>query len=66
MTFKQRRINVDATSWRGIDVNAALYNRHVPLGNHYTYDTALQQPHFDLTLQLRRIRRRCNIGLLHR
>ena len=29
MTFIQRRINVDATSWRCIDVNATLYKRHV-------------------------------------
>ena len=31
MTFIQRRTNVDATSWRCIDVNATLYKRHVPI-----------------------------------
>ena len=30
MTLIQRRLNVDATSWRCIDVAATLYNRHVP------------------------------------
>ena len=29
-TLRQRRINVDATSWRCIDVDTALYKRHVP------------------------------------
>ena len=33
MTFMQRRLNVDATSWRCIDVEATLYKRHVPAGN---------------------------------
>ena len=32
MTFKQRRLNVDATSWRCIDVEATLYSRHVSAG----------------------------------
>ena len=32
MTFIQRRINVDATSWRCIDVYATSYKRHVPAG----------------------------------
>ena len=30
MTFIQRRINVDATSWRCIDVDATLFQRCVP------------------------------------
>ena len=33
MTLIQRRLNVDATSWRCIDVEATLYKRHVPAGN---------------------------------
>ena len=33
MTSWQRRINVDATSWRCIDVDAALHKRHVSAGN---------------------------------
>ena len=33
MTLKQRRLNIDATSWRCIDVEATLYLRHVPAGN---------------------------------
>ena len=32
MMFIQRRLNVDATSWRCIDVEATLYKRHVPAG----------------------------------
>ena len=32
MAYIQRRINVDATSWRRIDVNATLYICHVPAG----------------------------------
>ena len=32
-TLRQRRINVDATSWRCIDVDATLYKRHMPAGN---------------------------------
>ena len=32
MTFIQRRLNVDATSGRCIDVEATLYKRHVPAG----------------------------------
>ena len=28
----QRQLNVDATSWRCIDVEATLYKRHVPAG----------------------------------
>ena len=32
MTFIQRRLNVDATSWRCIDVEATLYWRHAPAG----------------------------------
>ena len=32
MTCIQRRRNVDATSWRCIDVQATLYTRHVPAG----------------------------------
>ena len=35
MTFKQRRLNVDATSWRCIDVEATLYKREVPAGIYY-------------------------------
>ena len=30
MMFGQRRMNVDATSWRCIDINATMYRRHVP------------------------------------
>ena len=33
MTFIQRCLNVDATSWRCIDVEATLYKRHVPTGH---------------------------------
>ena len=29
-SFIQRRFNVDAASWRCIDVDATLYKRHVP------------------------------------
>ena len=32
MTFIQRRLNVDATQWRCIDVEATLFYRHVPTG----------------------------------
>ena len=32
MTFIQRRLNIDATSWRCIDVEATLYRSHVPAG----------------------------------
>ena len=32
MTFIQRRFNVDATSWRCIDVEATLYLRYMPAG----------------------------------
>ena len=32
MTLIQRRINVDAASWRCIDINAKLYERHVSAG----------------------------------
>ena len=31
VTFIQRRLNVDATSWRCMDVEAT-YKRHVPAG----------------------------------
>ena len=38
MTSIQRRLNVDATSWRCIDVEATLYRRHVSAGIAlYTY-----------------------------
>ena len=30
--FKQRRIEVDATSWGCSDISATLYKRHVPTG----------------------------------
>ena len=30
IAFMQRRINLDATSWRCIEVSATLYKRHVP------------------------------------
>ena len=30
--FTQRRINIDVTSWRCIDVNVTLNKRNVPLG----------------------------------
>ena len=33
MTSIQRRLNVDATSWRCIDVETTLYKRRVPAGN---------------------------------
>ena len=33
MTLIQRRLNVDATSWRCIDVEPTLYKRHVPAGS---------------------------------
>ena len=33
MTLIQRRLNVDATSWRCIDVEPTLYKRQVPAGN---------------------------------
>ena len=45
MTFIQRRLNVDATSWRCIDVEATLYRRHVSAGYFLSY-TSLQQVHF--------------------
>ena len=32
MALIQRRLNVDATSWRCIDVEPTLYKRHVPAG----------------------------------
>ena len=32
MTLIQRRLNVDATSWRCIHVESTLYKRHVPDG----------------------------------
>ena len=32
MPFIQRRLKVDATLWRCIDVEATLYKRHVPTG----------------------------------
>ena len=35
MTFIQRRINVDATSWRCIDVGTTLYKRHMSAGKHF-------------------------------
>ena len=35
MTLIQRRLNVDATSWRSIDVEPTLYKRHVPAGITY-------------------------------
>ena len=34
MTFIQRRINVDATSWRCIDVDSTLSQRGVPAGKY--------------------------------
>ena len=34
---EQRRINVDATSWRCIDVDATLYTRHVPAGPRFVW-----------------------------
>ena len=36
MTFIQRLINVDATSWLCSDVNAMLYKHHVPAENGLT------------------------------
>ena len=36
MMFIQRRLNVDATSWRCIDVEATLYRPHVSAGLEYT------------------------------
>ena len=35
MAFIQRRLNIDATSWRCIDVEATFYKRHVPAGPAY-------------------------------
>ena len=32
MALIQRRLNVNATSWRCIDVETTLYSRHVPAG----------------------------------
>ena len=32
MTFIQSRVNVNATLWNCIDVNASFYKRHVPAG----------------------------------
>ena len=32
MTLITRRLNVDATSWRCIDVEPTLYKSHVPAG----------------------------------
>ena len=32
MTLIQRRLNVDATSWRCVDVESTLYKRHVSAG----------------------------------
>ena len=32
MTSIQCRLNVDATSWRCIDIETTLYKRHVPAG----------------------------------
>ena len=37
VTLRQRRINVDATSWRCIDVDTTLYKRHVPAGSIHIY-----------------------------
>ena len=37
MTLKQRRLNVDATSWRCIDVEPTLYKRHVSAGVLYKF-----------------------------
>ena len=34
MTLIQRRLNVDATSWRCIDVEPTLYKRHMPAGSY--------------------------------
>ena len=31
--FGQHQINVEATSWRSIDVDATLYKKHMPAGN---------------------------------
>ena len=36
MTLIQRRLNVDATSWRCIDFEPTLYKRHVPAGSSFT------------------------------
>ena len=45
MTFKQRRLNVDATSWRCIDVEATLYRRHVS-ARHYPSPRPSPLPQF--------------------
>ena len=34
---KQRRINVDATSWRRIGVKTTLFRRHLPAGPDLSY-----------------------------
>ena len=39
LAFIQRRINVDATSLRCIDVDAMLYKRHVSAGIYHQTDT---------------------------
>ena len=39
MTFKERNINVDAASWRCININVTLYKIHVSAGiSSYTDD----------------------------
>ena len=38
MMLIQRRLNVDATSWRCIDVEPTLYKRHVPAGKYSCFN----------------------------
>ena len=55
MTFIQRRLNVNATSWRCVDVQAKLYKRHVPawsylepLHNQQEHNSRTSNPGFPL------------------
>ena len=41
--FIQRCLNVDATSWRCIDVEATLYERHVPAGINHNFKLSVVQ-----------------------
>ena len=45
MTIIQRHINVNATSWRCIDVDATLYDRHVPKWRCIDVDATLYDRH---------------------
>ena len=59
-TFVQRRINVDATSWCCIDVNATLYKWDVPAANApVTSNTDIMYIHFQTELNYWRGRQFC-------